>query len=182
MYSIAAILLESATKFENRISKLSIIMVNHCRLPTPILQIIFIILLMSVLATGADDQVKPMPFDTDIRRLTALFDELQSMADEMAFLQQNFGVNYRGYYTSGEHDKIEFLLFRFLAVRDALWDLVNTYRDCKLICRGDATSTRAFIIALNAAQNDITSNNLAAITTSNTGDTILRRLMVRVDE
>ena len=53
-------------------------------------------------------------FEKDLVRLTSFSLELKDMAEEMLAYQQSFKVLDRGHYTSEEHDKIEFLLFRFL--------------------------------------------------------------------
>ena len=89
--------------------------------------------------------------DTDIRRLRAFSRELNKQFKEMVYLQKSVGLEQRGHYTSDEHDKIESLLFRYLMVREGLWDLLGFYADYKDDSVDPELQTKGFIVAFNAA-------------------------------
>jgi len=89
--------------------------------------------------------------ETDLVRLRALTAELVDLESEMRHLQETVGLKTRGHYTATEHDQIESLLFRYLACRESLWEIVNFYRNYKEHFVGDEHQTRAFIIGFNAA-------------------------------
>jgi hypothetical protein len=73
------------------------------------------------------------------------------MRGEMNRLRKTVKGTKRGHFTSDEHDKIENLLFRYLALRESLWGIVNKYRDYKENFGEDEDQTKAFILAFNAA-------------------------------
>jgi len=89
--------------------------------------------------------------DADVRRLQAFSRELNEQLKEMYYLQKSVGLKKRGHYTSDEHDKIESLLFRYLMVREGLWDLVSFYSNYKDNFSEPELQTKGFIIAFNAA-------------------------------
>ncbi|MDA0989781.1 MAG: hypothetical protein O3A51_03420, partial [Verrucomicrobia bacterium] len=87
----------------------------------------------------------------DLRALNAFSTELAGMRLEMAALQMRVGVKTRGYYSSDEHDQVASLLFRYLACRDSLWDLIRRYGTESVTGVADADQIRGFLISLNAA-------------------------------
>lgn len=89
--------------------------------------------------------------EADLLRLGAFSAELERHRKEMIVLQESFGRRQRGYFTSDEHDKIESLLFRYLACRESLWDMVDYYRDYETHFSDPEEQTKAFIIGFNAA-------------------------------
>ncbi len=88
---------------------------------------------------------------TDLQRLQAFSRELKKMAAEMDALMKTFGLKERGHYISTEHDKIESLLFRYLACRESLWDIINFYRGYMKHFKGSEEQTKGFLIGFNAA-------------------------------
>ena len=88
---------------------------------------------------------------SDLLRLQAFSRELEEMAVEMDVLMKTFGLKERGHYISTEHDKVENLLFRYLACRDSLWDIINFYRSYMEHFKGSEEQTKGFIIGFNAA-------------------------------
>ncbi len=88
---------------------------------------------------------------SDLQRLQAISRELKEMAGEMDVLIKTFGLKERGHYISTEHDKIENLLFRYLACRESLWDMINFYRGYMKDFNGSEEQIKGFIIGFNAA-------------------------------
>lgn len=88
---------------------------------------------------------------SDLQRLQAFSRELEEMAGELDVLIKTFGLKERGHYISSEHDKIESLLFRYLACRESLWDMINFYRSCMEHFKGSKEQTKGFILGFNAA-------------------------------
>lgn len=117
---------------------------------------IHIAVFMGILATTASAAGAGKPMDardlsTDLKKLTAYSNALQGMLGEMNRLRKTVKGIKRGHFTSDEHDKIENLLFRYLALRESLWGIVNRYRDYKENFGDDEDQTKAFVLAFNAA-------------------------------
>ncbi len=87
----------------------------------------------------------------DLKILNALDADMPKQEQDMLFLMKTFKLKTRGYYTSNEHDQVERLLFRFLMVRESLWDLVMRYSDFKNQKKNPEIQAKEFIIAFNAA-------------------------------
>ncbi len=102
--------------------------------------------------TPKDQKNKDMArLTSDLQRLQAFSRELEEMAGEMDVLMETFGLKERGHYTSTEHDNMESLLFRYLACRESLWDMINFYRSYMEHFKGSEDQTKGFIIGFNAA-------------------------------
>ena len=91
-----------------------------------------------------------LPIETDRRRLVALIRALSDMRGEMDRMRETFKPLERGHFTSDEHDLIEDLLFRFLACRESLWELINRYQE-NAANFDEQQWTRAFVVAFSAA-------------------------------
>lgn len=89
--------------------------------------------------------------ERDIRRLQTFSAELQALAGEMAGLQGSVGLKKRGYFTPEEHDAIENLLFRYLAYRASLWDMVDYYKEYRLLFADPDRQVRGFVLGFDAA-------------------------------
>jgi len=87
----------------------------------------------------------------DMTRLQAFSRELEQQAEEMKLLQETVRLKERGYYTSDEHDAIENLLFRYLACRESLWDIVDYYRDYHDRFLEEEDQVRGFILGFDSA-------------------------------
>ena len=113
-----------------------------------------VLLLLPLLAAAL--QAAPLPhaelrLAADLRRLHSFSRELQVQAREMAALQDSVGAKERGHFTSNEHDSIESLLFRYLACRESLWDMIDFYRDYKEHFGEPVAQTKGFLIGFSAA-------------------------------
>ena len=62
----------------------------------------------------------------NLRTLQSASAELKELDAEIGDLRERGGWRTRGYFTAGESDEMEDLLFRFLALHTALWDLLNS--------------------------------------------------------
>lgn len=91
------------------------------------------IALLPSTAAALTSAPQPLPeqirLQEDLHLLDHFSEELASLEQQMAHMQQTFGVEERGHYTSVEHDQIENLLFRYRFIREALWSMVHRYDD-----------------------------------------------------
>lgn len=87
----------------------------------------------------------------DQKRLTAYSGALENMLGEMNRLRKTVKGIERGHFTSDEHDRIESLLFRYLGLRESLWEIVDRYRDYRESFSESADRAKGFILAFNAA-------------------------------
>jgi len=88
---------------------------------------------------------------SDMRRLQSFSIELADQEKEMEYLQQSVGLNERLHYTSDEHDQIENLLFRYLACRESLWEIVHYYRDYRENFSDKRDQVKGFMLGFDAA-------------------------------
>lgn len=100
---------------------------------------------------GSQSSEKPDRISVDVRILNALDAEMCKQERDMLYFVKTFRLKTRGYFTSDEHDKLERLLFRYLIVRESLWDIVLKYSDNKDQQKDPALQAKEFIIAFNAA-------------------------------
>lgn len=70
---------------------------------------------------------------------------------EARSLREGLGARRRGYFTVDETDRIEGLLFRYLACRESLWDMVAYYGSREREFGDAGQQTKAFLVALHAA-------------------------------
>ena len=102
----------------------------------------------SAATTGPVD-VRHLP--ADLKRLAAFSTALEGMLGEMNRMRKTMKGTKRGHFTSDEHDQIENLLFRYVGIRESLWEIVNRYRDYQKGAGQDEEQTKAFIVAFSAA-------------------------------
>jgi Permuted papain-like amidase enzyme, YaeF/YiiX, C92 family len=84
------------------------------------------------------------------RALVSSSRHMELIAEEASVFLSQAGWKERGYLTSEEDDRMEGLLFRYLAVHDTLWNLVNQNKGLETEAAADPMSTRRAIIAFNA--------------------------------
>ncbi|MFC1534342.1 YiiX/YebB-like N1pC/P60 family cysteine hydrolase [Thermodesulfobacteriota bacterium] len=101
---------------------------------------------------------------TDLKRLKMFSSELESMEVEMFKMRERSHVWDLDYFPPEEHDKIENLLFRYLAIRKFLWDMVNYYKDYKEHFSSPESQTKGFIVGYNAGLH-LTSNSSLLVAT-----------------
>ncbi len=87
---------------------------------------------------------------SDLRLLTRLSGELESMKLEMFKLKDNSRVWKIGYFPPEEHDKLENILFRYLMIRNTLWELINYYKDFRTNFTTPETQTKGFLTGYSA--------------------------------
>jgi hypothetical protein len=86
-----------------------------------------------------------------LQNVLALSSHLTRLEDESQALRKSLKAGSRGYFTIDETDRIEGLLFRYLACRETLWDMIAYYGSRERTFGNDEQQTRAFLIALDAA-------------------------------
>ena len=101
---------------------------------------------------------------TDLKRLKMFSAELTSMKSEMYKMRENSNVWTIDYFPPEEHDKIENILFRYLMIRNTLWDLVNYYKDYRTNFTSPETQTKGFLIGYSAGLH-LTSNTSLLVAT-----------------
>jgi hypothetical protein len=87
---------------------------------------------------------------SDIKSLTKLSAELASLASEMEEIRKNSKVWTIDYFPPEEHDKIENILFRYLMIRNTLWEMIYYYKDYRDHFTTPETQTKGFIIGYSA--------------------------------
>jgi hypothetical protein len=88
---------------------------------------------------------------TDLKRLQAFSRELGGVINGMIAFQKSGAPYARKYYTPLEHDRMEGLLFRYLACRRSLLDMVGFYKNYWVRFRDTESQTKGFIIGFDAA-------------------------------
>ena len=86
----------------------------------------------------------------DLKRLKKLSAELASMKSEMYIMRENSNVWTMEYFPPEEHDKIESIIFRYLMIRNALWEIVDYYKDYRTYFSTPETQTKGFVIGYSA--------------------------------
>jgi len=87
---------------------------------------------------------------TDLKRLRAFSTELEKMEVEMFEMRKRSQVWDLGYFQPEEHDKIENLVFRYLILRNSLWEVVNYYKYYRDYFSGAELQTKGFLIGYSA--------------------------------
>lgn len=101
---------------------------------------------------------------TDLKRLKSFSIELESMKMEMYEMRERSRIWDLDYFPPEEHDRIESLLFRYLAIRSSLWEMVNFYKDYREHFSDPESETRGFIIGYSAGLL-LTSNSSLLVAT-----------------
>lgn len=120
---------------------------------------------------AAADQLAPVDMVSaeirlhdDMLRLEAISSQLHKQAKEMALLRKEMHRYERGYYTSDEHDRIESLLFRYVACRSSLWDMIDYYSDYEKHFADDLSRAKGFLIGFCAAAHLLNYSSLVVHT------------------
>jgi Permuted papain-like amidase enzyme, YaeF/YiiX, C92 family len=92
----------------------------------------------------------PEELELTQRALVSSSRHMEQIAEEASVFISQAGWKKRGYLTSEEDDRMEGLLFRYLAVHDTLWNLVHQNKGLETDAAADPMSTRRAIIAFNA--------------------------------
>ncbi|MGD9157754.1 MAG: YiiX/YebB-like N1pC/P60 family cysteine hydrolase [Desulfobacteraceae bacterium] len=100
----------------------------------------------------------------DLKRLKTFAGELESMKSEMYKMRENSNVWTIDYFPPEEHDKIENILFRYLMIRNSLWQMINYYKDYRTRFTCPETQTKGFIIGYSAGLH-LTSNTSLLVAT-----------------
>lgn len=87
---------------------------------------------------------------TDLKRLKSFSSELESMVVEMENMRERSQVWDLEYFPPEEHDKIENLLFRYIVIRNALWEMIHFYKDYREHFSDSESQTKGFLIGYNA--------------------------------
>ena len=90
-------------------------------------------------------------FESDIHQLAIFEGALREMFEEMISLHQNTSRLNKKYITNIENDQIENLLFRYLILRQSLWEVIGKYRDYNTLTDDPETNMKAFVIGYYAA-------------------------------
>lgn len=83
---------------------------------------------------------------TDMKRLWVFLNELKSMQSEMLEMRKRSHVWTLDYFPPEEHDRIENLLFRYLSLRNSLWEIVNYYKDYQIHFSQAESQVKGFLI------------------------------------
>lgn len=101
---------------------------------------------------------------SDIINLKKLSNELESLKSEMLEMRENSKVWTLEYFPPEEHDRIENILFRYLMIRNALWEIISFYKDYREHFTTPETQTKGFIIGYSAGLH-LTSYTSMLVTT-----------------
>jgi len=111
----------------------------------------------AITGSGGDQETPPSSVVFDAHTVAASLRTLQSVSAELKEFDAEFGELHehggwrkRGYFTASESDELEYLLFRFLALHTALWDLSNSYGGVNASFPSDELGTKAHVLVLNA--------------------------------
>jgi hypothetical protein len=101
---------------------------------------------------------------TDLKKLKTFSDELASMRSEMYEMRERSNVGALDYFPPEEHDDIESILFRYLMIRNSLWEMVNYYDNYRERFTTPETRTKAFLTGYSAGLH-LTSNTSLLVDT-----------------
>ena len=90
-------------------------------------------------------------FESDIHQLAIFEGALREMFEEMVSLHENTSRLDKEYISNIENDQIENLLFRYLILRQSLWEVIGKYRDYNTLTDDPETNMKAFVIGYYAA-------------------------------
>ena len=90
-------------------------------------------------------------FESDIQQLAIFEGALREMFEEMVSLHQNTSRHNKEYISNIENDQIENLLFRYLILRQSLWEVIGKYRDYNTLTDDPEMNMKAFVIGYYAA-------------------------------
>ena len=88
--------------------------------------------------------------DGDVRTLNAVRPHLAALDDDFVALQKQGDWVRRGYFSVAENDRMEQLLFRFLASHAALWDISAAYQNMQTSFDDPMLDTKAHVVSRQA--------------------------------
>jgi hypothetical protein len=100
----------------------------------------------------------------ELKKLNSLSKELESLKAEMEEMRANSKVWSMDYFPPEEHDRIENILFRYLMIRNTLWDVISFCKDYRDHFTTPETQTKGFIIGYSAGLH-LTSYTSLLVTT-----------------
>lgn len=115
-------------------------------------------------ATEQNIRQENIRLSTNLKRLKKISNELASMKSEMYKMRENSKVWTVDYFPPEEHDRIENLLFRYLMIRNTLWEIIDYYKDYRIRFTSLETQTKGFIIGYSAGLH-LTSNTSLLVAT-----------------
>lgn len=89
--------------------------------------------------------------DGDVRTLRAVRPHLEALDDDFVALRKQGDWVKRGYFSVAENDRMEHLLFRFVASHTALWDISAAYQNMQTSFDDPALDTKAHVISRQAS-------------------------------
>jgi len=84
--------------------------------------------------------------DGDVRTLNAVRPHLEALDDDFETLRKQGDWVNRGYFSVAENDRMEHLLFRFLASHSALWDISAAYQNMQTSFDDPMLDTKAHVV------------------------------------
>lgn len=90
-------------------------------------------------------------FHEDIKKLAIFQDAFEQMYVEMGEIQQSATRHETGHFSNVESDKIENLLFRYLAFRSSVWEIINKYRDYNTYSDNPLENMKALLVGYSSA-------------------------------
>jgi hypothetical protein len=87
----------------------------------------------------------------DVRTLNAVRPHLETLDDDFAALRGQGDWVERGYFSVAENDRMEFLLFRFLAAHTALWDISAAYQNMRTAFDDPALEAKTHVVSRQAS-------------------------------
>ena len=84
--------------------------------------------------------------DADVRTLSAVRPHLTALDDDFVVLRKQGDWVKRGYFSVAENDRMEQLLFRFLAAHAALWDISAAYQNMQTSFDDPMLDTKAHVV------------------------------------
>jgi len=88
--------------------------------------------------------------NSDVRTLNTVRPHLAALDDEFVALREQGGWVKRGYFSVAENDRMEHLLFRFVASHAALWDVSAAYQNMQTSFDDPMLDTKAHVVARQA--------------------------------
>ena len=89
--------------------------------------------------------------DADVRTLNAVRPHLEALDDDFETLRKQGDWVKRGYFSVAENDRMEHLLFRFLASHAALWDISAAYQNMQTAFNDPALDAKAHVVSRQAS-------------------------------
>ena len=89
--------------------------------------------------------------DGDVRTLSAVRPHFKALDDDFVALRKQGDWVKRGYFSVAENDRMEHLLFRFIASHSALWDISAAYQNMQTSFDDPALDTKAHVVSRQAS-------------------------------